>query len=59
MKLYRAGSIQLRNNPDTKNIAKEDEERYNRFLKLYVKAPKVLDGPSVLQEPVFESSNRH
>jgi hypothetical protein len=47
MKLFRAGSIELKKNPDTKDIAIADEARYNRLLNLYV------------QEPVVESHMRH
>lgn len=45
--MYRAGSIELKKNPDTKHIAIEDEGRYNRLLNRYVK------------EPMLESSTRH
>jgi hypothetical protein len=39
MRVFRAGSIELKRDPDTKHIAIEDEGRYNRLLNLYVKEP--------------------
>lgn len=44
MKMFRAGSIELKKNPDTKDIALADEERYNRFLNLYVKEPILAES---------------
>lgn len=46
MKVFRAGSIELKTNPDTKDIAIKDEERYNRLLNLYVKEPIVAEASS-------------
>lgn len=45
MKVFRAGSIELKRDPDTKAIAIADEERYNRLLNLYVKEP-ILEASS-------------
>jgi hypothetical protein len=36
MLCYKQGSIELRNNPDTKSIAIDDEKRYNKELINYV-----------------------
>ena len=45
MRMFRAGSIELKKDPDTKHIAIADEGRYNRLLNLYVKEP-ILEASS-------------
>jgi hypothetical protein len=46
MRLFKEGSRELLKNPDTKSIALEDKNRYNRFLTHYIGEP-------------IESSTRH